>query len=78
MQKKKAIGVILSGGGTDGIKGAKEIGEYGGTVIAQRADTAQFPFMPGALITSDHPAYVLAPTQIAIKIQEHVKNREAV
>jgi two-component system chemotaxis response regulator CheB len=63
--KNKAICVILSGGGQDGLLGAKEIHKQHGLVIVQEPNTAQFPFMPNAVIAADHPDYILSPEDIA-------------
>jgi len=41
-----AIGVILSGTGSDGSQGLKEIRTRGGTTFVQDPDSAEFPEMP--------------------------------
>lgn len=66
----RAIGVILSGGGYDGLEGAKLIEDADGIVIVQDPDTAQFPLMPSSLIAYDHPDYILTPADIAKKITD--------
>jgi len=45
----KAIGIILSGTGTDGTKGIQAIKNNGGIVVVQDPTTAQFAGMPTAL-----------------------------
>ncbi len=70
--KDKCIGIILSGGGFDGIEGAKAIEKYSGLVIVQDPGTAQFPLMPKSLIANDHPDYILTPEDISKKVAEHV------
>lgn len=45
-----ALGVILTGMGTDGAKGALALREAGGRVIVESPDTAVVPGMPGAAI----------------------------
>ena len=69
--ENKAVGVVLSGCGQDGLTGSQAISNNGGTVITQEPNTAEFPFMPKALVTKDHPDYLLSPAEIAIKIAEH-------
>jgi chemotaxis response regulator CheB len=59
--KSKAFGVILSGTGTDGVEGVKEIERLGGIVIVQDPETAQFDGMPENTIYKDHPDYVINP-----------------
>ena len=43
---KRAVGVVLSGTGSDGSRGIVDIHESGGLVIGQRVDTAKFDGMP--------------------------------
>lgn len=44
--KEKAIGIILSGGGNDGLSGAKMIKHNGGKVLVQSPNSAESPGMP--------------------------------
>jgi two-component system, chemotaxis family, CheB/CheR fusion protein len=44
----RSIGIILSGTGSDGSRGLREIHEAGGLVIAQSPETAKFDGMPNA------------------------------
>ncbi|MFD0793429.1 chemotaxis protein CheB [Mucilaginibacter litoreus] len=66
--KERSLGVILSGAGHDGIKGAKNIEDQNGLIIVQDPETAAFPLMPSGLIANDHPDYILSPDDIAKKI----------
>lgn len=66
--RKKAICVILSGGGDDGMRGAREIHRHHGVVIVQDPKTAEFPFMPNAIISGDNPDAILSPREIAALI----------
>lgn len=72
--KDKALGIILSGAGYDGIEGAKQIEASNGLIIVQDPETAQFPLMPSALIANDHPDYILTPTDIVEKVVKHVNS----
>jgi two-component system CheB/CheR fusion protein len=60
----KAIGVILSGSGTDGSIGIQEIKAGGGITFAQD-DTAQQTSMPRSAIQTGSVDFVLGPTDIA-------------
>ncbi len=61
----QAIGVILSGTGTDGARGMLEIKAAGGITIAQDPDTAKYDGMPLAAIHADAADLIQAPAAIA-------------
>jgi two-component system, chemotaxis family, protein-glutamate methylesterase/glutaminase len=61
----KAVGVILTGMGDDGVEGAKAIREAGGTVIAESQETAVVYGMPGAAVRAGVPNRVLPLPLIA-------------
>lgn len=74
--KANAIGVIMSGTGTDGTSGSQEIEKYGGVVIVQDPKTAQFDGMPLTSIRYDHPDYVLAPDEMPLVIDSIIDGNE--
>jgi two-component system, chemotaxis family, protein-glutamate methylesterase/glutaminase len=47
---ERAVGVILTGEGADGLEGAQELKRVGGTIIAQETDTCLSPEMAGQVI----------------------------
>ncbi len=51
-QGDRAVGVVLSGMGSDGTLGLLAIRSQGGLTLAQQPDTAQFDSMPRAAITA--------------------------
>jgi two-component system chemotaxis response regulator CheB len=61
----KAIGVILTGMGDDGVQGAKAIIQAGGTVIAENASTAVVYGMPGAAVRAGVVTQSLSIHEIA-------------
>jgi two-component system, chemotaxis family, CheB/CheR fusion protein len=61
----RAIGVILSGTGSDGVDGLKAIKRVDGVTFAQSERTASFPEMPRAAIAAGCVDRVLAPAAIA-------------
>lgn len=73
--KEHAIGIILSGTGSDGSRGIKTIKEGGGTIIVQDPATAQFDGMPNSAISTHTVDYVLSPEKIAEIIHKNPINR---
>jgi two-component system, chemotaxis family, protein-glutamate methylesterase/glutaminase len=61
----RAVGVILTGMGDDGVEGARAIREAGGLVIAEAQETAVVFGMPGAAVRAGLPQKVLPLPQIA-------------
>ena len=49
-QEDRAIGIIMSGMGSNGTAGAQAIKAVGGVCIAQDPETAKFPSMPRSLL----------------------------
>ena len=63
-QKECAVGVVLSGTGSNGSSGIKLIKEFGGLAIAQAPETAQHTGMPCNAIATGMIDAVLPPEQI--------------
>lgn len=61
----RAIGVILTGMGDDGVEGARAIRDAGGVVIAESQETAVVNGMPGAAVRAGLTHEVLALPEIA-------------
>lgn len=62
--QEKAIGVILSGTGSDGSLGLREIKDEGGMVMAQSPDSTEFDGMPRSAIDTGLVDYVLPPSDM--------------
>jgi len=63
--KEMAIGVVLSGNGTDGSLGLQAIKGEGGITFAQNNESAKFFGMPGSAIASGCVDFTLSPEAIA-------------
>ncbi len=63
-----AVGVILSGTGSDGAVGVKAIKAAGGTVLVQTPETAKYDGMPRSAIDTGAVDMVLPPKEIANRI----------
>ncbi len=61
---RQAVGVLLSGTGTDGLRGLREIREAGGLTLAQEPASAEFDGMPGAAIEARLADLVLPPEEM--------------
>ncbi len=60
-QREQAIGIILSGTGSDGTMGIRQIKELGGMVMVQEAASARFDGMPRSAIATGLVDFVLPP-----------------
>lgn len=69
-----AIGVILSGTGSDGAHGIKAIRAGGGLCIAQNPDTAKYDGMPNKAIETGCVDLILSPDQIGAQLDTIVKS----
>ncbi|MBF0477958.1 MAG: PAS domain-containing protein [Candidatus Omnitrophica bacterium] len=67
-QGPKAVGIILSGTGSDGTLGAKAIKDQGGMVFAQNKITARYFGMPGSVIAGGLADFVLPPDKMGKKL----------
>jgi two-component system CheB/CheR fusion protein len=67
-QGNRAVGVVLSGTGSDGTYGLKAIKAAGGVTFAQDPKTAQWTAMPMSAITAGSVDFVLSPKRIAIEL----------
>lgn len=73
-----AIGIILSGTGSDGTVGLREIKSKGGFTFVQDPSTAKYTGMPQSAIDSGCVDWVLSPEKIASKITSIVRNRTTI
>ncbi len=69
-QKEKAIGVVLSGMGSDGASEAQAIHQLGGTVLVQEPYSTPYRGMPRAAIDRDHSDLILPPAQLVQALLE--------
>ena len=60
-QRERAIGIIMSGMGSNGTAGAQAIKAVGGVCIAQDPESAKFPSMPRNLIDAGLSDFILKP-----------------
>ena len=63
-QNENAVGVILSGTGSDGTRGVRAVKEWGGLVLVQDEATAKFDGMPRAAASTGVADFVLPPEEM--------------
>jgi len=73
-QQENAIGIILSGTGTDGTLGLKEIKAAGGMTMVQDPETVQHDGMPRSAIATGSADYVLPAEQMADALLSYVQH----
>jgi two-component system CheB/CheR fusion protein len=71
-QGERAIGVVLSGMGSDGTLGLQAIKSQGGLALVQEPESAQFDSMPRSAIAADAADLVASPVGLAQHIQRVV------
>ena len=73
-QLTRAIGIILSGTGSDGTQGLLAIKAVGGMVIAQKPDSCEYDGMPSSAIATGLVDYELLPDEMPIRLMEYVSH----
>jgi len=75
--KEQAIAIILSGTGTDGSRGVREIHDEGGLVLVQTVDSAQFDGMPRSAIATGFCDLMLDPEEMAAALMRYARTPAA-
>ncbi|MBF0301647.1 MAG: PAS domain-containing protein [Desulfamplus sp.] len=73
-QAEKAVGIILSGTGSDGMRGVRAIKECGGMVMVQSEESAKFDGMPRAAISTGLSDFVLPPEEMPSQLLGFIKH----
>jgi two-component system CheB/CheR fusion protein len=74
-QKEYAAGIILSGTGTDGTQGVREIKFHEGFVMAQSPDSAKYDGMPQSAIRTGVVDLILSPQEMPEKLVHYYHRR---
>lgn len=77
-QGEKAVAVILSGTGSDGMRGVRVVKEHGGMVMVQDEASARFDGMPKAAASTGLVDFVLPPDGMAQQLLAYAKHPYAV
>ncbi|MBA4066593.1 MAG: chemotaxis protein CheR [Isosphaera sp.] len=70
----RAVAVILSGTGSDGSRGIRDVHAAGGLVIAQAPETAKFDGMPKSAAATGAVDYTLPPEEIPAALLRHAEH----
>ncbi len=73
---ERAIGIILSGTGSDGTLGVRAIAGDGGMVMVQDPQSAQYDGMPRSAISTDLVNYILSPAGMPAKLLAYVQQSQ--
>ena len=66
--RENAVGVILSGTGSDGSRGIRHIKEEGGLVVVQQPGQAKFDGMPQSAINTGFPDFIIPVEEMSNEI----------
>ena len=75
-QQDRAICIVLSGTGTDGTLGLREIKGVGGMAMVQEPTSAKYDGMPVSAINNSTVDYILPPNKMPEQLLKYVKNAE--
>ncbi|TWU32046.1 Chemotaxis response regulator protein-glutamate methylesterase of group 3 operon [Novipirellula artificiosorum] len=70
----RSIAVVLSGTGSDGSRGIRDVNKTGGLVIVQSVESAKFDGMPKSAIDTNLVDVVVEPTEIAEVLDRYAKH----
>ena len=70
----RAVGIVLSGTGSDGTRGAAAINDAGGLLIAQSPENAKFDGMPRSVIATGLVDAILPVEEIGQRLVAHLRN----
>jgi two-component system CheB/CheR fusion protein len=71
---EKAVCIVLSGTGSDGTQGLREVKASGGLALVQDPDTAQHEGMPRSAISTGAVDRILAPSEMPEVLLEYAKH----
>lgn len=77
-QGERAVGVILSGAGSDGTLGLKAISDSGGLTFAQDPKSASYDSMPRSAATTGVADHILPPDAIALELLQYAHHLQKI
>jgi two-component system, chemotaxis family, CheB/CheR fusion protein len=73
-QRERAIGIVLSGTGSDGTLGVRAIKGEGGMVMAQNPASTEYDGMPRSAIATGLVDYELPPAEMPVQLMAYVSH----
>ena len=70
----RAIGIVLSGTGSDGAQGIRAIKGEGGMAMAQNSESTQYDGMPRSAVATGLVDFVLAPTEMPAQLMAYINH----
>lgn len=77
-RRDRAVGIVLSGTGSDGSQGMARVKEMGGVTLAQLPEDAEYSDMPRNAIATGAVDFVLPVTEMPQKLVELWRNARAI
>ena len=77
-QDSKAVGVLLSGMGHDGVLGLRALKERLGTVMVQDPISAEFPSMPRSVIVSGLADYIASAENLPNLLVDYIRSYRSI
>lgn len=71
-----SVAIVLSGTGSDGSRGIRDVHEAGGIVLAQSVESASFDGMPRAALQTGAVDVTCAPKEMPERLLGYLKNRD--
>ena len=72
-QRERAICIVMSGTGTDGTMGVREVKGEGGLAIVQAPETTEYDGMPRSAIATGMVDFVLAPADMPARLLAYAR-----
>jgi len=73
-QQHKAVGIVLSGTGSDGSRGIRTLKEAGALIMVQNPETSKFDGMPYNVIATGLADFVLDADQIPLRLVQYLSH----
>ena len=70
----RAIGIVLSGTGSDGAQGIRAIKGEGGMAMAQNSESTQYDGMPRSAVATGLVDFVLAPAKMPAQLMAYINH----